>query len=94
MNNWDGTSTNATRKTDIIYFHWDNAEYFMILKPYHGMRIYLIDGKKNFRESYFFPMYGASYGELGDFDLDSDMDLLLDSFTFSPTPTPTEPKRA
>ena len=65
---------------DIIYVHGDNADYSMILKPYHGMRIYLNDGDNNFEESYFFPMYGASYGELGDFDEDGDEDIVLISF--------------
>jgi hypothetical protein len=65
---------------DIIYVHGDNADYSMILKPYHGMRIYLNDGKDAFTESYFFPMYGASYAETGDFDEDGDEDIVLISF--------------
>jgi hypothetical protein len=65
---------------DIIYVHGDNADYSMILKPYHGMRIYLNNGKDAFTESYFFPMYGASYAETGDFDEDGDDDIVLISF--------------
>ena len=65
---------------DILYIHGDNADYTFILKPYHGVRIYLNDGKDNFEESYFYPMYGASYGEVHDFDEDGDEDIVVVSF--------------
>ncbi|MGH9160126.1 MAG: tetratricopeptide repeat protein, partial [Vicinamibacteraceae bacterium] len=29
------------------------------LRPYHGVRLYLNDGRMNFTEKYFYPMYGA-----------------------------------
>lgn len=74
------TDINQDGYTDIIYVHGDNADYSMILKPFHGMRIYLNDGENHFSESYFFPMYGASYGATGDFDKDGDEDIVLISF--------------
>jgi hypothetical protein len=65
---------------DILYINGDNADYTFILKPYHGVRIFLNDGNDNFEESYFYPMYGASYGEVHDFDEDGDEDIVVLSF--------------
>ncbi|GLU45297.1 hypothetical protein Musp01_29210 [Muricauda sp. NBRC 101325] len=62
---------------DIITVHGDNADKTQILKPYHGMRIYLNNGNNEFEESYFYPMYGATRSETADFDQDGDMDIAL-----------------
>ncbi|SDQ97747.1 FG-GAP repeat domain-containing protein [Flagellimonas zhangzhouensis] len=62
---------------DIITVHGDNADKTQILKPYHGMRIYLNDGNNEFEESFFYPMYGATRSETADFDQDGDMDIAL-----------------
>lgn len=65
---------------DIVYIHGDNADYSTILKPYHGVRIFMNDGENNFEESYFFPMHGASYGSVYDFDQDGDTDIGVIAF--------------
>lgn len=65
---------------DILYINGDNADFTFTLKPYHGARIFLNDQKNNFTEVYFFPMYGASYGEVDDFDNDGDQDIAIVSF--------------
>lgn len=65
---------------DILYVNGDNADFSFTLKPYHGARIFLNDGKNNYSEKYFFPMYGASYGDVYDYDGDGDEDMVIIAF--------------
>lgn len=65
---------------DILYTNGDNADYSSILKPYHGVRIFLNNGKNEFRESWFHPMHGASMAQAADFDKDGDLDIAAISF--------------
>lgn len=41
---------NKDGNQDIIYTCGDNADYSQVLKPYHGVYIFLNDGKNNFRQ--------------------------------------------
>lgn len=65
---------------DILLTNGDNWDYSRINKNYHGVRIYLNDGKYNFKEQWFFPLYGASKAVAGDFDNDGDIDIAAISF--------------
>ncbi len=65
---------------DFLYTNGDNADFSMILKPYHGVRVYLNDGKNNFSEALFYSMYGAFQAAAADFDLDGDVDIVACSF--------------
>jgi len=65
---------------DIVYACGDNADYSVILKPYHGIYIYLNDGADNFKQSWFYPINGAYRFMLRDFDLDSDLDMVSISY--------------
>ena len=60
---------------DILYTNGDNADYSPILKPYHGVRIFLNDGKFNFKQTFFFPIHGAFKSIADDFDQDGDLDI-------------------
>ncbi|HEX8039563.1 MAG TPA: VCBS repeat-containing protein, partial [Chryseosolibacter sp.] len=71
---------NGDGKADILYTNGDNADYSPILKPYHGVRIFLNNGKNYFREWFFYPMYGASMARALDFDEDGDLDIAAISF--------------
>ncbi|MFK7852113.1 MAG: FG-GAP-like repeat-containing protein [Akkermansiaceae bacterium] len=66
---------NADGYIDILTTNGDNGDYRAILKPFHGLRIYLNDGKNAFEEHYFFPMNGAYKALAEDFDLDGDLDI-------------------
>lgn len=70
---------NGDGNLDIVYVNGDNFDYSRVLKPYHGIRILENDGKNNFHERYFFPVYGASRAEVADFDNDGDLDILITS---------------
>ncbi len=65
---------------DIIYVCGDNADRTPILKDYHGVYIYLNDGKFNFEQSYFYQLNGAYKAIPRDYDLDGDLDIAAISF--------------
>ncbi len=65
---------------DIVYVCGDNADKTPILKNYHGIYIFLNDGKGNFTQSYFYSLNGAYKAMVNDFDLDGDLDIAAISF--------------
>lgn len=67
---------------DVITVNGDNVDSdpYNTLKPYHGIRLYLNEGNLKFKESFFYPMYGAYGVEVQDFDLDGDMDMAAIAF--------------
>ncbi len=66
--------------TDILYTNGDNADFSMIKKPYHGIRLFINDKKNKFTEKWFYPMYGAFRAKAADFDKDGDYDIVATSF--------------
>jgi len=65
---------------DILYTNGDNADYSIILKPYHGVHIYVNNGENQFEESWFHTMPGCSKAIANDFDFDGDLDIAAISF--------------
>lgn len=65
---------------DIVYTCGDNADKSPILKNYHGIYIYLNDGKFNFTKAFFYQMNGAYKAMVRDYDLDGDLDIAAISF--------------
>lgn len=66
---------------DILYTCGDNADFtFNELKSYHGLYIFLNDGKNNFTQKYFFPVHGCYKAIAKDFDLDGDLDIAAISY--------------
>jgi len=64
---------------DIIMTNGDNADYSNMLKSFHGVRIFLNE-EGEFKEKFFFPMFGASKVRARDYDQDGDLDLLACAF--------------
>jgi hypothetical protein len=60
---------------DLLTANGDNGESAAPAKPYHGLRLYLNDGRNRFTERWFFPLHGAYGARAADFDLDGDMDV-------------------
>lgn len=65
---------------DILYTNGDNADYSVVPKNYHGIRIFLNQGADQFKESWFFPLHGATQAEARDFDGDGDLDVAAIAF--------------
>jgi hypothetical protein len=65
---------------DILLTNGDNWDLSNIPKNYHGVRLYLNDGKDNFKLAWFYPLYGASKAIARDFDQDGDIDIAATSF--------------
>jgi hypothetical protein len=65
---------------DIVYACGDNADYSVILKPYHGIYIYLNDGKNQFKQRWFYPINGSYRFMMRDFDIDGDLDMVSIAF--------------
>ena len=62
---------------DIVYTCGDNADYSVVLKPYHGVYIFLNDGDNHFYKKFFYPMNGCYKAIARDFDGDGDIDLAV-----------------
>lgn len=60
---------------DIVYTCGDNADYSTVLKPYHGVYIFLNDGRNNFSQAWFYPINGCYKAVARDFDGDGDLDI-------------------
>jgi hypothetical protein len=66
--------------TDIITANGDNADYSIVLKEFHGLRIHLNKGNNRFEEVFFYPIYGATKVLAEDFDKDGDVDFAVNCF--------------
>ncbi len=60
---------------DIVYTCGDNGDYSPVFKPYHGVYVFLNDGRNNFTQHYFYPINGCYKAIARDFDGDGDIDL-------------------
>ncbi len=65
---------------DLLITNGDNGEYPSPFKNYHGIRVFLNDGKNHFRETWFYPLNGAFKAIAADFDGDGDLDIAAISF--------------
>ncbi|HSH95189.1 MAG TPA: VCBS repeat-containing protein [Roseimicrobium sp.] len=68
---------------DILCTNGDNGDvpdYPNAPKAYHGIRLLLNDGKNNFKEEWFYPMYGAYKARLADFNGDGKPDICAIAF--------------
>jgi FG-GAP-like repeat len=71
---------NKDGKLDLLLTNGDNWDYSAIKKPYHGIRIYINDGRDNFKEAVFLPLFGTSKAVARDFDKDGDLDIAAIAF--------------
>jgi hypothetical protein len=74
------TDFNHDGHWDIVYVNGDNGDYSPVLKPYHGVRLFLNNGKNEFTEDYFYPIHGAYKALVRDFDSDGDFDIAVVAF--------------
>jgi hypothetical protein len=79
-NYFEVSDLNSDGNLDILATNGDNGDYPPVLKPYHGIRIYLNDGHYHFTEKKFLSMNGASKAIARDFDGDGDADIASISY--------------
>ncbi len=77
---FDLVDVNKDGLLDIVYTAGDNADFSKILKPYHGVYIFLNQGNNVFKQSWFYPVNGAFKVLARDFDGDGDIDMAVISF--------------
>jgi hypothetical protein len=65
---------------DIIYTCGDNADYSPVLKPYHGVYLFMNDGSNHFEQKFFFAINGCYKALARDYDNDGDLDIATISF--------------
>lgn len=71
---------NKDGKLDILYTSGDNSDYSRVLKPYHGVYIFLNEGDFKYKKAYFFPVNGATKAIAADFNGDGLQDIALIAF--------------
>lgn len=71
---------NGDGALDLMVANGDSGEYPTCLRGYHGVRLYLNDGRLSFREAWFYPMNGAYKTITSDFDGDGDLDIAAISY--------------
>ena len=71
---------NKDGNPDIVYTCGDNGDFTPVLKPYHGVYIYMNDGQNHFTQQYFFPLDGCYKAIARDFDGDGKLDIAAMSF--------------
>jgi hypothetical protein len=65
---------------DIIYTAGDNADLSPIPKPYHGVYIFMNDGRMNFSQKYFYPINGCTKAIAADFKGKGVLDVVAIAF--------------
>jgi hypothetical protein len=76
----DITDMNQDGLPDLVVANGDNADYSPVLKPYHGITIYLNRGNFQFDQILFLPYPGVLHCIAYDFDQDGDIDIAATSF--------------
>jgi hypothetical protein len=71
---------NHDGKLDILYTSGDNSDYSKILKPFHGVYIYLNQGNFKYKKAYFYPVNGATKAVAADFNGDGLIDIAVIAF--------------
>ncbi|WDF56635.1 FG-GAP repeat domain-containing protein [Mucilaginibacter sp. KACC 22063] len=71
---------NHDGKLDILYTSGDNSDYSRVLKPYHGVYIFINQGNWKFKQQYFYHIDGCTKAMAADFDGDGDLDIAAIGF--------------
>jgi len=71
---------NHDGKPDLIYTAGYNFRNSRILKPYHGLYIFINEGNWQFKQRYFYPINGCTKAIAADFDGDGDLDIATCAF--------------
>ena len=70
---------NGDGQKDLVVASGDNGDNTNLLKPYHGVRVFVKEGEA-YVEKHFHEMYGATKVRVRDFDQDGDLDIFASAF--------------
>ena len=65
---------------DLLVVNGDNADFSIIPKNYHGVKVYINRGNFKFREAFSFNIHGATQGKFVDVDQDGNIDIMVSCF--------------
>ncbi len=71
---------NRDGQLDILYTAGDNSDYSRILKPYHGIYVFLNDGHNRYKQQAFLPLNGCTKAIAADFNRDGNLDIAAIAF--------------
>lgn len=71
---------NGDGQLDILYTSGDNADFSMILKPYHGLYVYLNEGNNKYKLGWHYPVNGCTKAVAADFNGDGKIDIASIAF--------------
>ena len=66
---------NHDGKPDILYTCGDNSDFSRVLKPYHGVYIFINQGNWKFKQTYFYQINGCMKAMAADFNHDGNLDI-------------------
>jgi len=66
---------NGDGRKDVLYTCGDNGDFSTVLKPYHGIYVFINDSAVHFTQQYFFPMNGCYRAIATDLDRDGLPDI-------------------
>lgn len=66
---------NGDGRKDILYTCGDNGDFSTVLKPYHGIYIFVNDSAVHYTQQYFFPLNGCYRATAADVDRDGLPDI-------------------
>lgn len=75
---------NVDGKDEIMLVNGYNADQQQVLKSYQGLHLFSQDAAGEYQETWFYPLYGASGVEMGDFDQDGRQEIAVISFFGNP----------
>ncbi len=81
---------NHDGQPDILYTAGDNSDYSKILKPYHGVYIFVNQGNFKFKKEYFYHIDGCTKAVAADFKHNGHLDIAVISFFADFKNDPTE----
>lgn len=76
----DIADMNSDGRPDMVISNGDNADYSIISKPFHGIRVYLNQGNLQFSLAEFIPYPNILHSAIADFDQDGDFDIAATAF--------------
>lgn len=71
---------NSNGRLDILYTAGDNADYSDVLKPYHGIYLFLNQGDYDFEQAFFYHLDGVTEAVAADFRGDGTLDISAIAF--------------